>query len=181
MVLTSPSRLSVRRVVAALSVWACSASAQEFRYDHRGALGLTVATGGEWVSQVGLESQRDLGGRLPIELGATVGFWESTEARVAVRLAPAVIDSTGLAWSAYAGVRNSFGREHWKTFFDLDFAAHWKPGLAFGARGAFGVQYDFLPVVGAYAQLGAQLGGATSLRLSFELMLGLQFRTYVLE
>jgi len=44
-----------------------------------------------------------------------------------------------------------------------------------------GAQYDFLPTMGVYSTLGAQLGGGSGMRLSFELLIGFQFRTYLLE
>jgi hypothetical protein len=154
--------------------------AQE-RYDHRGALGVTVATGGEIVTAISNIATGERGFRIPIELGGTLSISDHNELRLAARLSPGISPITALSASFYAGIRNSIGLEQWKTFFDLELAVHATPFLSFGARGAFGVQYDFLPIMGVYAQLGAQLGGATSLRLSFELMAGVQFRTYVFE
>jgi hypothetical protein len=151
------------------------------RYDHHGALGLTVAGGGEFVTAVASNAAGEVGLRLPLELGATLSVGNHVELRAAGRFAPGIPPLTGVAGSAYAGIRNSFGYEQLKTFFDLDLGVHFAPFLAIGVRGAFGVQYDFLPIMGVYAQLGAQLGGATSLRLSAEVMIGLQFRTYLFE
>jgi hypothetical protein len=42
------------------------------------------------------------------------------------------------------------------------------------------VQFEVLPVLGVFAVAGVQGGGGAGLRLSFELLLGVQFRTYVL-
>ncbi len=160
---------------------ASSAALAEDRSDHRGSLGLTVAFGGEFVTAVTSNAMGERGARLPIEVGATLGVSDHNELRLSGRLSPGVGPLTAVGGSIYAGLRNSVGYDQWKTFFDLELAAHVAPFLAFGVRGAFGVQFDFLPVMGVYAQLGGQLGGATSLRLSFEVMAGVQFRTYVFE
>ena len=151
------------------------------RYDHRGSLGLTVAAGGEVVTAVSSMATGEGGFRIPLEVGATFSLSDHNELRVAGRIAPGIAPITALAGSVYAGVRNSIGFEQFKTFFDLELAVHFTPFLAIGARAAFGVQYDFLPIMGVYAQLGGQLGGATSLRLSGEVMVGVQFRTYLFE
>lgn len=169
------------RVFIAAALLSSSASLAEERYDHRGALGLTVAAGGEIVTAIGFDGVGERGWRIPLELGGTLSISDHNELRLAARLGPGISPLTALSASFYAGVRNSFGDHQWKTFFDLELAVHATPFLAFGVRGAFGVQFDFLPVMGAYAQLGAQFGGATSLRLSFELIAGVQFRTYVFE
>lgn len=151
-------------------------------FDHRGALGLTLATGGEIVTAIsGVGAMSESGVRIPIEVGGTLSLSDHNELRVAARVGPGISPITTVAASFYAGLRNSVGYHQWKTFFDLDLAVHATPFLAFGVRGAFGVQFDFLPIMGVYAQLGGQLGGASSLRLSFELMAGVQFRTYVFE
>lgn len=147
---------------------------------HRGSLGLTVAAGGEFVSAVKATGGRDLGPRIPLEIAGTLGLFEHTELRLAGRLSPG-FNAAPLAGSIYLGARNSFALGDWNTFFDLDFATHVAPFLTFGARLGFGAQWDFSPVMGLYAQVGAQLGGGVALRLSFEGMIGLQFRTYVFE
>jgi hypothetical protein len=170
----------VWRLVLLASLPLAGLARAEERYDHRGALGLTVAAGGEFVSYIAPQLGSESAGRVPIELGGTWSFTERTELRLAGRLSPS---PTGrpLAGAVLAGIRNARGTEQWKTFFDLDLAVHVAPVLIIGARAAFGVQYDFLPVMGVYAQLGGQLGGGAGLRLSFEGAVGLQLRTYVLE
>jgi hypothetical protein len=156
---------------------AALASAQE-RFDHRGSIGLTAATGGEIATARAASGGSDIGPRLPVELGGTFALGDHNELRAAVRLS---VLGPQLGWSTYAGLRSSFGAERWKTFFDLDFAAHLAPVWTLGARVAVGLQYDVLPVMGVFTALGGQLGGGAGLRLSFELMAGLQFRTYLLE
>jgi hypothetical protein len=167
-------------VVLALLMVPSLASAED-RYDHRGSLGLTVAAGGEIVTAISTIATGERGVRIPLEVGATFSVSNHIELRAAGRIAPGISPITSLAGSAYAGMRNSFGYDQLKTFFDLELAVQIAPFFAIGVRGAFGVQYDFLPIMGVYAQLGGQLGGATSLRLSFELMAGVQFRTYLFE
>jgi hypothetical protein len=171
-------RASGPRVFAlAVALVATGALAQQ-RYDHRGSIGATAGLGGEVLASTAVGGLGDNGVRMPMELAGTISITDRTEGRAAVRLA---LFGPRLAWSAYAGVRSSFGYEKWKTFFDLDFAAHFAPVWTLGARVAVGVQYDFLPVMGVFSTLGGQLGGGAGLRLSFELMAGVQFRTYVLE
>lgn len=148
--------------------------------DHRGSLGLTIAAGGEISTAVSTTSA-ERGVRIPLELGGTLAISSHNELRVAARLSPGIPPLTTLGLSFYAGLRNTYGLGLWKTFFDVELAGHVTPFLAFGVRGGFGVQFDFLPIMGAYAQLGAQIGGATSLRLSFEVLVGVQFRTYVFD
>lgn len=150
---------------------------------HRGSLGLTVASGGEFstlivgTSSGGLES----GVRVPIDVGATLGITDKSELTLAGRFAPGVFNVSPWALSFYAGLRQSFGYDKWKTFFDLQLAIHAVPFFTAGARVAFGVQYDFADIAGVYAQLGAQLGGGVALRLGGEVLIGLQFRTYLFE
>jgi hypothetical protein len=178
--LASTGSGGLRAVAIALALVSGLASAQQ-RFDHQGSLGLTVATGGEYVTAITSMATGDRGGRIPIELGVTISLTNRTELRVAGRFAPGIPPLTTIGGSGSAGIRNSFGFEQWKTFFDLEAAVHFAPVLAIGARAAFGVQYDFSPIMGVYAQVGAQIGGASALRLSFEGMLGVQFRTYVFE
>ena len=160
---------------------ASSLSLAQERFDHHGALGLTVAGGGELLTAIANNAPGERGARFPLELGATLWVSSHIELRLAGRFAPGIAPITGFAGSLYAGIRDSFGYEKLKTFFDLELAVHVAPFLTFGVRGGFGVQYDFLPVMGVYAQIGAQFGGAVALRLSGELMVGLQFRTYLFE
>jgi hypothetical protein len=167
------------RLVLGLALCACAALADsDVRYDHQGALGLTVATGGELLAFTAVQGLTDNGPRLPVEVGGTLSVTSRSEARLAGRVS--VLGPVS-SWSAYAGVRSSFGYEQLKTFFDLDFAAHFYPLWTVGARVAVGLEYDFLPTMGAYSTLGGQIGGGAGLRLSFELMVGVQFRTYLFE
>jgi hypothetical protein len=152
------------------------ALAQEPNYAHRGALGLTVAVGGEYAfsAATGLT---DNGFRLPLEVGGTLALSDHTELRVAGRLSP---PGPSFDSSAYAGIRNSRG-DRWKTFFDAEVAVHFTPLWAVGLRLGFGVQYEVLPVWGLFAVAGIQGGGGQGLRLGFELVVGMQFRTYLFD
>ena len=58
----------------------------------------------------------------------------------------------------------SFGYEQLKTFFDLELAVHVAPFVTVGVRGGFGVQYDFLPVMGVYAQIGRIYEGTSNMQ-----------------
>ncbi len=161
-----------------LLVWAAAASqlalAQEPTFEHRGSLGLTVAAGGEYAfsAATGLT---DNGFRVPIELGGTLSVSDHTELRLAGRLSP---PGPRFDSSVLAGIRNSRG-ERWKTFFDAELAVHFTPLWTVGLRLGFGVQYELAPVVGLFAVAGVQGGGGQGLRLGFELLIGMQFRTYI--
>ena len=148
---------------------------------HRGSLGLTVAFGVEGASGLTPMATGDSGFRLPIEVGGTLGLFTHTELFVAGRLAPPIAPSMGYAASFYAGARNAFGPDALKTFFDIALAVHATPYVTVGARVGVGVQYDFLPIMGVYAALTGQLVAWQALRLSLDLSIGIQFRTYLFE
>jgi hypothetical protein len=167
----------VRHFAALVALTAAGlASAQEEPdWSHRGALGLLVSGGGEYVTSAG-NAVSFTGFLAPLELGGTFSITEHTELRAAARLS---VPGPLLGSSFYFGIRNSRG-ERFKTFFDLDLAVHATPIFTAGLRLGLGVQYEVLPVLGIFAVAGVQGGGGAGLRLSFELLLGVQFRTYVL-
>lgn len=159
-------------------------SSSAWAQSHRGSLGLTVAAGGEVMALISgtRQTASELGARLPIELGATLGITDKTELLLSGRFAPGVTTGVSLVGASfYAGLRQSFGYEALKTFFELQAAVHVAPAFTAGVRVAVGVQYDVLDVMGVYASLGGQIGGALYLRLSGELIIGVQFRTYLFE
>ncbi len=166
----------MRAVVLALALAPGVAVAQE-RWDHRGALGLTVAAGGDARNAVAPSLVADNGWRGDLEVGATLSFTDKTELRAAGRLA---LFGPALGGAALVGLRNSYG-ERLKTFFDLDALVHVAPVFTVGPRLGFGLQFEILPVLGAYAQLAGHLGFGAGLRLGFELLLGVQLRSYLLE
>jgi hypothetical protein len=167
----------MRAVLLVLALASLTARAN----DHRGSLGLLVGTGGEYVTGISNSGSSDRGFRVPIELGGTLGLFNHTELLLAARLAPGFAPNFGTAVSFYGGLRNGWALGDWRSFFGLELAVHVVPLITVGARVAFGVQYDFHPLVGVYAQLGAQLGGGQALRLSFEGVVGVQFRTYLFD
>lgn len=158
-------------LIAAVSV------ASEPVWGHRGALGLTVGGGGEFVTAIVPGGQGDHGLRAPIELGGTLSVTDHTEVMLSGRVAA---PGPRPEWAAFAGIRNSRG-ERLKTFFDLLLGAFIHPIWTLGFRLGLGVQYEVLPVMGVFAVAGVQGGFGAGLRLSFELLLGLQFRTYLFE
>ena len=146
---------------------------------HRGSLGLNLSGGFEALTGIAFNGISDRGFRAPVEVGGTLGLFDHAELTLSGRLAfPAALVS-GLGLSFYGGVRNSFGFEQWKTFFNIELAVHALPFFTAGARVGFGVHYDVLPILGVYAVLSGQLGGGVALRISADLSLGVQFRTYI--
>ncbi|MFT3709263.1 MAG: hypothetical protein QM817_16610 [Archangium sp.] len=166
-----------RSVALALALFSSAALAQS----HKGSLGLTVGGGFEALTAVSFNSSTssERGFRAPLEVGATLGVWDHSELTLSGRLALPAIFTTGVALSFYGGIRKSFGFEQWKTFFNLELAIHALPTFTAGARVGVGLQYDVLPIVGLYAILSGQLGGGTTLRISGDLVVGAQFRTYI--
>jgi hypothetical protein len=149
------------------------AAAQDFT--HRGAIGLTVAGGGEYLMSAGTGTALN-GFLVPTEIGGTYSLTEHTELCAVARVS---LDVPKLYGAVYAGIRNSRG-ERVKTFFDLDLAVNFAPVFTVGLRLGFGVQVELHPNVGLFSVIAVQGGGGAGLRLSFELLAGLQFRTYVL-
>lgn len=169
-----------RLVLCGLLLLTASARAGE-RFDHRGSLGLLVGAGGEYVMLSSTAVSPDFGPRVPLDVGGTLALSERLALHLGGRLSVPLLEGRPFAGALFAGLRNVHGVDRWKTFLALDLCVHVAPAFIAGLRGAFGVQYEFLPVLGAFAQLGGQLGGGQGLRLSFEASVGLQFRTYVLE
>lgn len=183
---------------------------QYTRYDHRGALGLLLATTAERKDAAGWGALSDAGWRAGLEIGGTYPLsYSGNELKLSVRtlLGGPVVDT-----AVYFGFRGYFDLsfwksqlDQWKTFFDLDVGAHFTPawsldlrdGLAGplsapgtvsagftvqgGPRVAIGVQFDFLPVSGAYLAFAGQLGFGTGVRFGAELLFGFQLRSYLLE
>ncbi len=174
-----PPRHAVSKIAPLVLLLATASHAQS----HKGSLGLHVAPGVEVSSVVAAPSAPlgETGLRVPLELGGSVGITDKTELRLSGRFSPGVFNVSLVSLSFYAGLRQSFGYDRLKTFVDLEAAVHALPVVTLGARVAFGVEYDFADVAGFYVSLGGQLGGLFHLRISGEVMLGLQFRTYVFE
>ena len=168
---------------------ACVAQAEETAatYQHRGSLGGYVATGSEFVSSSVWTG--DSGFRWLVEAGGTVALGEKFELKVSGRLTP----WPGLLSGAIlAGLRGSYGYAQFKTFFDFDLLLHLASRVdgqgqpislapSVGPHLALGAQYDFSQVAGVYAALGGTIGFGNGLRSQFELLVGLQFRTYIFE
>jgi hypothetical protein len=164
------------RLATLCCLLASTAFGQE-RWDHQGSLGLTIAGGYENRTSITI-GNADTGHRLIPELGGTLALTRSWSVRLAGRVA---FFGPQLGLSFIGGVRSSFG-DRFKTFADLDLAVHAIPIFTIGPRVAFGVQYELSEVIGVFASAGVQLGVAPrGIRFGAEVLIGLQFRTYVLE
>lgn len=164
------------RFVAGLVVLA---SSQTFAggFEHRGSLGLIVSGGGEYRSAITPSAVTDNGPRANVDLGGTLAFSEHWVALLEGRVS---FGGPAMGLSFFGGLRNSWGDE-FKTFFDLTLSVHALPTFSIGPRVGFGIQYELSPVIGVFGLIAAQFGGGTSLRFGAEGMIGVQFRTYVLE
>lgn len=152
----------------------------EQRFDHRGAVGLLLGGGLEFKEGITASQERDGGLRFPAELGGTYAIgYDGNELLALVR---GSFGGPQLDTALIAGYRGYFGaHERFKTFFDLEAAAHFTPSFAVGPRIGFGAQYELSSIVGLYLGAGAQLAFGTGLRFSADLVAGLQFRSYLLE
>lgn len=172
-------------VTTVLLLVATGAGAEE-RYDHRGSLGLLLGGSVERKDSANTGGIGDGGWRGAGELGGSIGVGSEGNDLILSFRALCCGDATllpalGLDLSLYGGYRGYFAFGQWKTFFDLDAALHFTPRATIGPRVGIGLQLDFLPVAGAFAVLGAQIGFGDGIRYGAELMLGFQLRTYVLE
>lgn len=166
-------------MIAALAVAAVCLGAAGERLDHHGAVGLLIGAGGDYRSQALPTGDTSIGFRLPLDLGGTYNVGDdSNELLLAGRvelLAPSLITS------AYGGYRSYFGQDAWKTFFDLHVRADFTPAFTAGPRMGFGAQYELNSLVGVFAAIGAHVGAGAGIRFGGELLLGMQFRSFLLE
>ncbi len=182
-----------------LACVAVRANADE-RYDHKGAIGLLIGISGEYKAAATLGGGGDEGYRLGTEVGVTLAVGSDGNAlKAAVRsvffgIEPGCSTNGSCApvdLGLYLGYRGYFDLGQWKTFFDIDAAQHLVPRLGpssantqlytIGPRVAVGVQFDFLPVAGAFLSLEGQIGFGDGLRYGAALLLGFQLRSYLLE
>jgi hypothetical protein len=166
----------VKSLLLLVLVAAAPAAAQD-RWDHEGSVGLTVAAGGDLRNAVIVGSAPDSGARGDLEVGGTLAVTRRTSARLVGRL---MLGGASPGWAALAGIRSSFG-DRLKTFFDLDVSLHLAPLITVGPRMGIGVQWELTQVIGVYTAFGLQLGFGSGLRIGGELLVGVQFRSYLLE
>lgn len=166
-------------LVACLALCAAPAARADERFDHRGALGVLVGGGGEWMNAASGPGLGIQGLRVDVNLGGTWAI--GVDGNELLVLARAIIGGPVLEGSLVLGYRGYFGQEQVKTYFDVGVAGHLMPELAVGPRLGFGVQYELSPIAGVYAGLAGQVGLGGTLRFDLELCLGLQLRTYLLE
>ncbi len=153
-------------------------AAAQVRLDHRGAAGLLIGSGLE-VQEALSGNVREGGLRALLDVGGTLAV--DYEGNELMALARAGFGGPSINWTAIGGYRGYFGRDVWKTFFDLGIAAHFTPAFTVGPRVGFGVQYELGPLAGLYLGAAAQLSGGNGFRFSGELVGGIQLRSYLLE
>ncbi|MBI3183900.1 MAG: hypothetical protein HYZ28_17320 [Myxococcales bacterium] len=142
-------------------------------------MGLLLAGGVEHKESAISGRIFESGQRADVDLGGTIAIGhDGNELKAFGR---ASLGGPSIDWSLAAGYRGYFGHGRFKTFFDLDAAAHLTPQLTFGPRVGFGLQYELSPLAGIFTGLAAQLGFGGALRFDAELIVGLQFRSYLLE
>jgi hypothetical protein len=157
-----------------------SGAAGQERLDHRGALGVAIAPGIDYagVSFAPSENARDALG-LVVEVDPTFGLGtDGNELVLRLRL---LQGSPGLGFGVGASYRAYFGRDEWKTYFQLGLKADNSPHLAIGPAADFGVMYELSPWLGLFLQPGLSVEVGRGLRFGAGAIIGLQGRTYVLE
>lgn len=170
-------RLSALLLVAAGLLAAPEAFADE-RFDHRGAVGLLLGGGGEYMNGL-RSSELSAGFRADADVGGT--FAIGVDGNELLLLGRGSFGGPAADWSAVFGYRGYFGQGRLKTFFDLDAAIHATPFVAAGPRVGFGLQVEVTQILGIYAGLAAQVGFGRGIRFDGELVLGVQLRSYLLE
>ena len=181
---------SSRAVLIAAVVFTSSASAVE-RFDHRGAVGLLLATELVFKDSLPIAGFRDSGTKPALDLGVSRSIGVDGNE---LSLTTSVIFPLGCGaavgtynpctvWDValFGGYRGYFGQDRWKTFFDLDLALHVTPLFVGGPRIGFGVQYEPSALFGIYAAAVGELGFGAGLRFSAQLVAGVQLRSYLLE
>lgn len=119
----------------------------------------------------GFSGALDLGGLLA--LGA-----EGFELTARLRLTR-FSDSSGEA--LLAGLRRSFGRDEWKTYFEIDIEGILRPAKLLGPRAALGALYDFSAVFGVYVEGGVAVDLGGGRRVGAEITFGIQARSFLLQ
>ena len=149
------------------------------RWDHRGAIGVSLAGGVAFREGSTLARTVDGGARVPVDVGVSVALPQTQNSLWASgRVA---FGAPIKEWSLRAGYRSFFGEERWKTFLDLGAVFQVTPRFAAGARVGAGVMYEFLPVGGWFAAAGVEVGGGNGFHFDADITTGIELRTYLLE
>jgi hypothetical protein len=178
--------------LARLSLLVCSLLAApsvraetEASLDHSGSVGLLVSAGTEFSTieiadcpacksertQVGFSASLEVGGSVAVgsegnELTLRLRF---------LRLTPEPGEMLLL------GFRNYFGRDALKTYTAFDLVGSLRPMHGAGGRAAFGLMYDFSPLIGLWSEAGASFALGGGRRFGADISIGVQGRSYLLE
>ncbi len=171
-----PAGPTLLRLCVALVLLGAKPS-QSGEWGHQGSLGLTAVAGGEYRYAIQPGATTRNGAEANLDLGGTFALSDSWSAMIEGRFS---VGAPQLGLSFFGGLR-THGRARLKTFVDLNLAVHVFPAVTVGPRFAFGFQYEITQIIGIYALAGVQFGLGQGLRLSGEGMIGLQFRSYLLE
>jgi len=153
------------------------AVAQE-RWDHRGSLGVFITPGVAAAGRVGLTTGSDFRPRFLTDVGGTIALGDDGDE---LRVYGRVLWPQPLIAAGAVGYRGFFGRDRWKTFFDLELMADVAPLFNFGPRVGMGVVYELSSIVGISAGVGAHFGAGSTFLFVADGQLSLQFRSYLLE
>ncbi len=166
-------------------VLASPAGAQERResLEHAGSVGLFAGVGPLYSTVVdcpscaasgaisGFSGLLDVGGL--VALGSE-GFELSARLRLT--------RFSGASGEALlAGVRRSFGRDEWKSYFEVDLEGILRPTRLLGPRAALGVLYDFSAVFGIYLEGGVAVDLGAGRRVGADVTFGAQLRSFLLQ
>ncbi|MDR0967000.1 MAG: hypothetical protein LBM75_10990 [Myxococcales bacterium] len=151
--------------------------------EHTGSLGFIAGAFGNYES---IEKARCLachtteilsGPSASLDVGASLAIgWEGSELTLRLRLTR-LGDVPGEA--IFLGGRSYFGRDEWKTYVTFELAGHFRPIGAGGARGGFGVAWDFSPIFGLWAEAAASFALGQGRLFGAQFGVGIQARTYL--
>lgn len=185
----------------AVAIIAAAPAFADERYDHRGALGVLIAFGGDYKASAGLVGG-DEGFRVAPELGLTFPVGDNGNSFKASMRAllggiaagcSAVQKCAPIDLGLMIGFRGYFSvaEGRLKTFYDLDVVQHLVPRFnaasaltqiyVIGPRVGLGVQFELLSVTGLYFMIDGQMGFGDGLRFGAGVQLGVQLRTYIFE
>lgn len=154
-----------------------------YSLDHEGALGLSLGLLAAYRStekSTCLSCKTEevaLGFDGILDVAATLGVgWEGAE--LVLRFQMSRLD-THPGEAVSFGFRHYFGKDEWKTFLGLELVGAIRPLAGGGLRPGFGIQWDFSPVFGLWAEAAGQFVLGKGRTFGAQLGIGVQARSYL--
>jgi hypothetical protein len=147
-------------------------------FDHRNALGVYAAQGGEIKTLVNPGSAGNAGALTRTHLGVTAAIGEDgNELKLWLELDLL----RGVPGSSVGfGHRGYFGDDRFRTFLDVDLRANFEGAFTLGPHVGIGLQFEVLPFLGVFLATAAHLAMGQGIRIGASANAGLQLRAPVL-